>query len=108
MSDELSGTALVTGGGRGIGERIVRELGGAGMQVAVTGRTPDEVQAVAAAVGGLPLVGDVSERGTAEDWCDVRRIASGSIDLLVNNAGIDSARGPLWSRTPTTGGTSSG
>ena len=96
MSDELSGTALVTGGGRGIGERIVRELGGAGMQVAVTGGTPDEVKAVAAAVDGLPLVGDVSERGTAEDWVRRAEDRFGPIDLLVNNAGIDSARGPLW------------
>jgi 3-oxoacyl-[acyl-carrier protein] reductase len=96
LSDELSGTALVTGGGRGIGERIARELAEAGMQVAVTGRTPDEVQAAAAAVGGLPLVGDVSERGTAEDWVRRAEDRFGPVDLLVNNAGIESARGPLW------------
>ena len=96
MSDELSGSALVTGGGRGIGERIARELADAGMQVAVTGRTPDEVQAVAAAVDGLPLVGDVSERGTAEDWVRRAEDRFGPVDLLVNNAGIESARGPLW------------
>ena len=38
-SDRLDGVALVTGGGRGIGASIARELADAGMRVAVTGRT---------------------------------------------------------------------
>ena len=39
-SDRMeSQVALVTGGGRGVGENIARELADAGMRVAVTGRT---------------------------------------------------------------------
>jgi NAD(P)-dependent dehydrogenase (short-subunit alcohol dehydrogenase family) len=96
MSDTLSGVALVTGGGRGIGASIARELAEAGMRIAVTGRTPEQVEAVARDVDGLALTGDVSRREDVEEW--VRRVGDelGQIDLLVNNAGIESARGPLW------------
>lgn len=96
MADTLSGVALVTGGGRGIGASIARELAEGGMRVAISGRTRDRIEDVAAEVGGLALVGDVSRRADVDDW--VRRVSKklGPIDFLVNNAGIESARGPLW------------
>jgi 3-oxoacyl-[acyl-carrier protein] reductase len=82
---ELQGqTALVTGGGRGIGANIARGLAGAGMQVTVTGRTREQVEAVAAEIGGKALVGDVSRREDVERWF----AGLGDLDLLVNNAGI--------------------
>ena len=65
-SDRLEGVALVTGGGRGIGASIARELADAGMRVAVTGRTREQVEAVAREIGGLALVGDVSRREDVE------------------------------------------
>ncbi|HLX19623.1 MAG TPA: SDR family oxidoreductase [Gaiellaceae bacterium] len=84
MLSERRGTALVTGGGRGIGANIARELARAGMDVIVTGRTAGEVQSVAEEIGGRALVGDVSKREDVARWCgDV-----GAVDLLVNNAGI--------------------
>ena len=67
-SDRLEGVALVTGGGRGIGASIARELTEAGMRVAVTGRTREQVEAVAWQLGGLALVGDVSEWTEVESW----------------------------------------
>jgi 3-oxoacyl-[acyl-carrier protein] reductase len=83
-SDRLEGVGLVTGGGRGIGERIARELADAGMTVAVTGRSADQVDQVAKEIGGLALVGDVTRREDVERWVT----QSGEIDLLVANAGI--------------------
>jgi NAD(P)-dependent dehydrogenase (short-subunit alcohol dehydrogenase family) len=80
----LAEVALVTGGGRGIGENIARELAAAGMQVVVTGRTRDQVESVAAEIGGRALVGDVSKREDVERWA----AEAGEIDLLVCNAGI--------------------
>ncbi len=80
----MPSSALVTGGGRGIGAGIARELAAAGWHVTVTGRTSEEVEAVAEEIGGTAVVGDVSRRD------DVERMiaAAGPIDLLVANAGI--------------------
>ncbi len=76
--------ALVTGGGRGIGAGIARELAGDGWTVTVTGRTAAQVEQVAAEIGGTAVVGDVSKREDVE-----RMLAeAGPIDLLVANAGV--------------------
>jgi 3-oxoacyl-[acyl-carrier protein] reductase len=97
MADALSGTALVTGGGRGIGANIARELAAAGMEVAVTGRTREQVEAVAGEIGGQALVGDVSRREDVERWF----AGLGEVDLLVNNAGIAGrTQGLAWDDEP--------
>jgi 3-oxoacyl-[acyl-carrier protein] reductase len=78
-------TALVTGGSRGIGAAIARELGRAGAQVVVGYRSgAEEAEAVAGAVGGRALQADVSNLE------DARRLVeeAGEVDVLVNNAGI--------------------
>jgi 3-oxoacyl-[acyl-carrier protein] reductase len=78
------GVALVTGGGRGIGADVARELAGAGWEVVVTARTAGEVEAVAAELGGRAVVGDVSKQEDVE-----RMVAeAGDVDLLFANAGI--------------------
>jgi len=95
-SDRLEGVALVTGGGRGIGAGIARELASAGMRVAVTGRTREQVEAVAAEIGGVALVGDVSRREDVESW--VRELEP--VDLLVANAGTATWEGRAWEVEP--------
>lgn len=95
-SDRLEGVALVTGGGRGIGARIARELATAGMRVAVSGRTREQVEAVAAEIGGLGLVGDVSRGGDIESWVARTEQELGPIDLLAANAGVGGPRAPTW------------
>ncbi|MDQ5821980.1 MAG: SDR family oxidoreductase [Actinomycetota bacterium] len=89
--------ALVTGGGRGIGERIARELADAGMRVAVTGRTAEQVEAVAQDLGGLALVGDVSDQATVEQWVERVEAELGPVDFLAANAGrAPTSGGPSW------------
>jgi NAD(P)-dependent dehydrogenase (short-subunit alcohol dehydrogenase family) len=95
-SERLEGAALVTGGGRGIGARIAHELAAAGMRVAVTGRTREQVEAVAAEIGGVPLVGDVSRGEDVERWV----AELGDVDLLVANAGIASWEQRAWEMDP--------
>jgi NAD(P)-dependent dehydrogenase (short-subunit alcohol dehydrogenase family) len=89
MADRLDGqVALVTGGGRGIGAGIARELADAGMRVAVSARSRDEVERVASEIGGLAVVADVSQPDDVERMVTEVERGLGPIDLLVNNAGI--------------------
>jgi NAD(P)-dependent dehydrogenase (short-subunit alcohol dehydrogenase family) len=91
---------LITGGGRGIGAAIAGELSSAGMRVAVTGRTRVQVEAAAARVGGLALVGDVSRPADVEWWVGETSAQLGPIDLLVNNAAVAGAAEPFWAHEP--------
>ena len=85
---ELDGQiALVTGGGRGVGEGIARELAAAGARVAVSARTRDQVEAVAREIGGLAIVADVTDRADVESMVEQVEAELGPIDLLVANAG---------------------
>lgn len=97
MSKPGGQRAFVTGGGRGIGENVARELAAAGMEVAVSGRTAEQVESVAAAIGGRALVGDVTRLEDVERWF----AESGPVDLLVANAGTGNAGGPPWDLDPT-------
>ena len=96
MSDQLEGVALVTGGGRGIGAAIACELADAGMKVAVTGRTAEQVNAVAAEIDGLALTGDVSLADDVVRWVATTEERLGPIDLLAANAGIGIRDGATW------------
>ena len=96
MSSEARGTALVTGGGRGIGARIARALAADGWSVVVGARSRDHIEAVAEEIGGRAVQVDVSDRESVE-----RAVSeSGEIDLLVANAGINDGRGATWELDP--------
>jgi NAD(P)-dependent dehydrogenase (short-subunit alcohol dehydrogenase family) len=97
---ELSGVALVTGGGRGIGQGIARELAGAGMRVAVSARTGSEVEETARELGGLAVEADVSRADDVERMVAATERELGPIDLLVNNAGIARWEERAWEDDP--------
>jgi 3-oxoacyl-[acyl-carrier protein] reductase len=101
MSSELEGqVALVTGGGRGIGADVARELASAGMRVAVSARTEAEVEQVAGEIGGLGLTGDVSDRASVQELAGRVESELGPIDLLVANAGIAIWEQHAWDLEP--------
>src|SRR3954470_7771954 len=90
MADRLEGqVVLVTGGGRGIGAGIARELADAGARVAVSARTAAQVEEVAREVGGLAIGADVSDRAAVDAMVAEVERELGPIDGLVNNAGIN-------------------
>jgi NAD(P)-dependent dehydrogenase (short-subunit alcohol dehydrogenase family) len=97
QSDSLEGqVVLITGGGRGIGADIARELAGAGAKVAVSARSKDEVEAVAEEVGGIAIIADVTKAEDVERMVDEAESQLGPIDLLVANAGVGGPDKLTW------------
>src|ERR1700694_1950330 len=83
-------SALVTGGGRGIGAAIARALSTAGARVALVGRTEATLKETADTPPGEAITG-AAELGEPEaPGLVVDRVAAAfdGIDVLVNNAGI--------------------
>ncbi len=79
---------LVTGASRGIGAELARAVAAAGAEVALVARSADALEKVAADTGGRPYVADLCDR--AESHGLIARVeADGPIDVLVNNAGVD-------------------
>lgn len=87
---------LVTGAGRGYGAVVARQLAGAGHEVAVLGRNGADVEAVAAEIGGVALVGDVLDVEALDAAVGQLVAEHGPVDTLVNNAGIGGALGLAW------------
>ncbi len=90
--------AVVTGGGRGIGREIARQLAAAGANVCVTARTESqlaETQDLIRAAGGschsFPM--DVLDQDQVEAVFRKVEQQFGQVDLLVNNAGISGLKG---------------
>jgi NAD(P)-dependent dehydrogenase (short-subunit alcohol dehydrogenase family) len=101
MSDRLDGqVVLVTGGGRGIGADVARELADAGARVAVSARTRAQVEQVAEEIGGLAVEADVSDRGTVDAMVATVERELGPVDGLVANAGINLREPAAWEVEP--------
>jgi 3-oxoacyl-[acyl-carrier protein] reductase len=90
--------ALVTGASRGIGLGIAQRLVEEGARVCITARKPEALDEAVRALGAdraIAVAGKADDPDHREDA--VRRTieAFGSLDLLVNNAGINPVAGPL-------------
>ncbi len=97
-STDLSGqVALVTGTTSGLGRRFAKVLAKAGADVVVTGRRFDRLEALAAEItadGGscVPVQVDVTDAGQLVSMLDRAEAAFGTVQILVNNAGIPDAQ----------------
>jgi meso-butanediol dehydrogenase/(S,S)-butanediol dehydrogenase/diacetyl reductase len=79
---------LVTGGGSGIGAAVTSALAAAGHRVAICGRRPGALRAVAAGTGALGLVCDIADAGQVDELVGAVTGKFGRLDGLVLNAGI--------------------
>jgi meso-butanediol dehydrogenase / (S,S)-butanediol dehydrogenase / diacetyl reductase len=82
------GAVLVTGGGTGIGAAVARALSGQGQDVAVLGRRPSVLRAIAAETGAMEVVCDVSDSAAVSAAVTAVAAQSGGLDGLVLNAGV--------------------
>ena len=92
---DLSGkVAVVTGASSGIGEATARTLAREGCAVALAARREDRLNAIADEIGAeksLVVPTDVADEDDAAALIETTRERLGSVDVLVNNAGV--ARG---------------
>jgi NAD(P)-dependent dehydrogenase (short-subunit alcohol dehydrogenase family) len=85
----LAKTAIVTGGGRGIGAAVARALTARGLAVTVFARTRAELDRVVAGGGAaLAVAGDVRREEDVARLVAAHERALGPVDVLVNDAGI--------------------
>jgi 3-oxoacyl-[acyl-carrier protein] reductase len=85
--------ALVTGGGRGIGQAIALQLASAGARVAVLARSPDELNHTVALIaerGGQALAcpADISDRDQVAAALALVAARWGPVEVLINNAAV--------------------
>ncbi|MGE0673414.1 MAG: SDR family NAD(P)-dependent oxidoreductase [Methylibium sp.] len=90
--DIVGKAALVTGGASGLGAATARELARRGAKVAVLDRNAEGAAAVAAEIGGIGIGCDICDTDSVLAALAAARAVHGSARLLMNVAGIGSAR----------------
>ncbi len=109
---DLSGrVALVTGGSKGLGKAMARELALAGADIVISSRHEDELKAAldeivaGTQVRGTFCVADMTQRQDVETLSRSALAAMGKVDILINNAGynipevLDGMGFENWDRT---------
>ena len=107
MTDAKRPVALITGGRRGIGLGIAEALIADGFDLAITGieapmpQDPDISELTAHGARAIYIQSDLSDLATHQPAVDAVLDAFGSIDCLINNAGIGSVvRGDFLNLLP--------
>ena len=93
-------TALVTGGGRGLGKAVALALAAEGVNVAITGRNENNLKSVAAEIESKGVkssysVFDVTDKKQVFTSLEKLQNDFGKFDILINNAGIAAFGGIL-------------
>ncbi len=79
--------AIVTGGGTGIGAAVARRIAAEGGKVALIGRRPEPLQAVAGEIGAAVFAADAADTESMKAAVTATAEKFGGIDILIANAG---------------------
>jgi len=85
-------SAIVTGGGSGLGEAVARELARLGARVAVLDINAAGAQRVASDIGGVTCVADITDTASLTAALDTAEAAHGTARIVMNIAGIGTAK----------------
>lgn len=86
---KLSGkVALITGGSRGIGKAIAKELASHGATIVISGQDKIRLEKAASELGGFPIQTDVRKESEVQNMVNRTIEKFGRLDILVNNAGV--------------------
>jgi short-subunit dehydrogenase len=97
---ELRGKrVLITGASRGIGEAVAKAFASKGARVALVARSADAIEKLAADLGGTAHPADLADSTRVATLIEEVEAAGGSVDVLVNNAGLAPTSGAIqnWS-----------
>ncbi|MBT2131714.1 SDR family oxidoreductase [Aliiroseovarius lamellibrachiae] len=102
MLDMTGKTVVITGASRGIGEAAAHIFAAAGANVVLTARSAGQIGAIADAIGdnALAVTCDVSRFADVKAVIDAAVAKFGSVDVLINNAGVIEPIGPLIESDP--------
>ncbi len=98
LADLTGRTALVTGGGQGLGLGIVERMAGQGADIIIADLNDENAAAAVARVEELGSKGyavhmDVTDQASISEGVALAYDAAGRIDILANNAGVSGAPG---------------
>ena len=96
MKNLRGSNAILTGASRGIGPYIARTLAAQGVNVALAARSADKLEEVrraceAAGVKAIAVATDVTSMDDLQRLVDTTQRELGAIDILINNAGIETS-----------------
>lgn len=86
-------TVLITGGSRGLGLALARQMVRERARVAICGRDPESLEQALSSLAGtsaevMAVPADVTDQASVEELIEKVRQRFGPIDVLVNNAGV--------------------
>ncbi len=96
-------TAIVTGGGTGIGQAIAKQFAAEGANVVITGRRREKLEETIAQANMQsvqPFAADVADRAQVAALVEWTTERFGQIDILVNNAGVNVVKRQVHELTP--------